>query len=60
MAKSYEELKQENFEACEILLDYQEWRDDGVELDKRVAELIAKMMPLTDLKPSREIEPPHP
>ena len=44
--KSYEELEQENFEIRMLLLDNQNWRDDGKELDKRFEELINKMMPL--------------
>lgn len=61
--KSYEELKQENkkleqenFEACGIMLDFQIY---GAELDKRVRELLNKMMPLEALKSSTETEEPH-
>ena len=49
MAKSYEELEQENFELRMLLLDNKNWRDDGKELDKRLGELIKKMMPIKDL-----------
>ena len=49
MAKSYEELEQENFEIRMLLLDNQNWRDDGKELDKRFEELINWFMPTEDL-----------
>ena len=58
MAKSYEELEQENYEIRMLLLDNQNWRDDGKELDKRLEELINKMMPTKDLnQKSRDIPP---
>ena len=47
--RSYEELEQENYELRMLLLDNQNWRDDGKELDKRLEELIKKVMPLAVL-----------
>ncbi len=56
--RSYEELEQENYELRMLLLDNQNWRDDGKELDKRLEELINKVMPLSVLskegKPTQE------
>ncbi len=43
MAKSYEELEQENYEMRQFMLD---WQNSVDELSKRAEELINKMMPL--------------
>ena len=48
MVKSYEELEQENFEACGVILKL-------VELIEEAKELLNKMMPLAAL--TREVKP---